>query len=251
MKGQFGTREKLKAFIDPLVAASAIMADNGVILNAVTADKSVQMFAHNTDAGTLIYLTYPKELFDGFTFAATDEKIGIMKLSEFIKYFSVIEDDGVAMDFENNKFSLSYNTEHLSFKTADADLIKEAGKNFKPASMKWFSEVEVDKKFTKLIKAMNVLSNEDCVVVSGSKADSKVTFTVKSSTVDINNFKFEVDAAVTEDFSYPYIKNIFQLILATGSEKIKMSISERLIMFDCANKYSSMKFFLAKKVSKG
>jgi hypothetical protein len=250
MKGQFDTRDKLQAFLSPLQSAATIMHENGVILNAVVADKNVQMFSLNNEVGTLIHLIYNKELFDGFTFGDTDEKIGVLKLAEFIKYLSVIDDDGVNINYQNNKLTLSHNSEALSFKTADPDMIKEAGKTFKSSGITWFTEIEVDKRFTKLLKAMSVLANEDCVFISGDKDKGKVTFTVKSSTVDINNFTFEVDAKVSSNFESPYLKEVLQLVLATSSEKIKLSISERLALFECTNKYSTMKFFVGKKVSK-
>jgi hypothetical protein len=246
MKGTFETGEKITAFITPLKNLGDVMGDSGVVLNVDKEEKTINIYAINSSAGTLIYLKYIGGLFDNFTFADQEEKVGVLKLSEFVRYFSVLDDAGVSLEFEDNLFSIKHDGGALSFKTADPDVIKQAPKTFKGST--WFTEFEIDSRFSKLHKAMNVLANEDCLFVNGVKDTNKVTMTVKSETIDINSFKVAFDNPVVQDFNSHYRKDVLQQIFKTPSESIKVSFADRLAKFECKSKFFEMTYYLAKKV---
>jgi hypothetical protein len=222
------------------------MADCGVVLNVDKEEKTINIYAINSSVGTLIYLKYVGGLFDNFTFADQDEQIGVLKLSEFVRYFSVLDDAGASIEFDNTLFSIKHDGGTLSFKTADPAVINQAPKTFKGST--WLTEFEINSRFSKLHKAMSVLSNEDCLFATGIKNDNKVTMTVKSATVDINSFKVTIDNPVTQDFECLYRKDVLQQILKTPSDSIKVSFSDRLAKFECKSKYYEMTYYVAKKL---
>lgn len=244
MKGTF-TKENLEAFVGPLKSLADVMGEEGVILNILAEEKTVQVFALNNSAGTLVYVKYDPKLFEGFEFADADEKIGLLKVGDLVRYFGVLDESGLQLSFVDKKLSLTHEAGSLSFNTADPDMIQEAPKTFKGAS--WLTEVEVDTKFSKLNKAMGVLAGEDCVFVSGSASKNKVVLNVRNSNVEINSFKLEVAAPVTNDFETAYRKDILQLVFRTPAESIKVSFGERLARFECALKLCNLTYFVAKK----
>lgn len=244
MKGTF-TKENLEAFVGPLKSLADVMGDEGVVLNVLAKEKTVQVFALNNSAGTLVYVKYDPKLFEGFEFADEDEKIGVLKVGDLVRYFSVLDESGVQLSFLDKTLAISHEAGNLSFKTADPDMIQEAPKTFKGAT--WLAEVDVDSKFSKLNKAMGVLAGEDCVFVTGSSSKGKIVLNVRSGNVEMNSFKLEVVAPVTNDFETAYRKDILQLVFRTPAESIKVSFSERLARFECANTLCSLTYFVAKK----
>jgi hypothetical protein len=242
--GNFDSNIKLNAFLEPLKNLSSLMGEEGIILNTSSVDKNIAIYAQNTANGILSHIKYKSDLFDGFKIE-TDEKIGVLKVGEFVKYFSVLDDDNVKIAFTDNTFSISHDLGNLSFRTADASMITEAPKTFKGAG--WFVETEIDqKKFSKLKKAMSVLSNEDSIFVSGVQSTNKVTFTVRSSNVELNTYKLVIDAPVAQDFETAYRKDIWQLILSSNNN-IKASFGQKLVKFDIKTEYSDVIYFVAKK----
>jgi hypothetical protein len=242
-------KEKIKAFCKPLMSLMNTIKDDdgGVILNVDKTTNEITISAKKDSVGTVIFVKYKKDLLEGIEIDK-DEQIGILKLSEFIKYFSVIDDDKTELLFDNNKFVLSNGDANLSFKTADVDMIKEGPKTFKGAS--WYSEVVVDSKFEKLNKAMAALNNEDCVYIEGDKDSGVVTFTVKSSNIEINKFSTKIMSPVTQNFDLPFNKEYFTTALSIPTDSVKLSISERFINVQGETKYFSISYFVAKKTIK-
>lgn len=243
------SKEKIKAFCKPLQSLMSVITDDdgGIILNVDKATNEISISAKKDSIGTVIFIKYNKDLLEGVDIDK-DERIGILKLSEFIKYFTVIDDDKTELVFDNNKFVLSCGDANLSFKTADVDMIKEGPKTFKGTS--WLSELEVDSKFEKLQKAMSVLSNEDCVYLTGNKDDGAITFTVKSSSMEINKFNTKVLTAVSQDFELPFNKEHFISALTIPTDTAKLAIGERFINVQGTTKYFSYSHFVAKKTIK-
>lgn len=242
-------QEKIKAFCKPLVSLMNTIKDDdgGVILNVNKDSGEITISAKKDSVGTVIFVKYKKELFEGAEIDK-DEQIGILKLSEFIRYFTVINDDKTELVFDNNKFTVSSGEDNISFKTADVDMIKEGPKAFKGAS--WFSELIVDSKFDKLNKAMSVLNNEDCVYLEGDKDSGVITFTVKSSNIEINKFSTKIVTPVSQNFEIPFNKEYFTTALSIPTDTVKLSISERFINAQGDTKYFSMSYFVAKKTVK-
>lgn len=243
------SKEKIKAFCKPLQSLMSVITDDdgGVILNVDKTTNEISINAKKDSIGTVIFIKYNKDLLEGVEMDK-DEKIGILKLSEFVKFFSVIDDDKTEMVFNNNEFAISCGDADLSFKTADVDMIKEGPKTFKGAS--WLCELEVDEKFEKLKKAMSVLSNEDCVYLAGDKDDGALTCTVKSSSMEINKFKTKIITTVTQDFDLPFGKDHFMSALSIPTDSVKLAIGERFINVHGTSKYFSYSHFVAKKTIK-
>lgn len=242
-------QEKIKAFCKPLIALMNTIKDDdgGVILNVDKDTNEISISAKKDSVGTVIFVKYKKELFEGAEMDK-DEHIGILKLSEFVKFFSIIADDKTELLFENNKFTVTSGSDDLSFKTADVDMIKEGPKTFKGAS--WFSEIPVDSKFDKLNRAMSVLNNEDCVYIEGDKDSGVVTFTVKSSNIEINKFSSKIMSPVTQNFEIPFNKEYLTTALAIPTDTVKLAISERFINTQGETKYFTISYFVAKKTVK-
>jgi len=243
MKGTFDTTEMISSFIGPLKSLSDVMQDNGVVLNVNAQEKTINVYALNSSLGTLVYLKYVG-LFDNFEFAKADEKIGVLRLGDFVKYFSVLDEAGASIEFVDTVFSINHNSGKMSFKTADPDMIDQAPKSFKGTT--WYNETAVNQSFGKLNKAMNVLANEDCLFVKGT-TDNKIEFTVRSSSVDINSFKIQVDTPVSADFESLYRKDVIQMVFRTPCDSISVSFAERLARFDCKSKNYELTYYVAKK----
>ncbi len=249
MKGIFETKEHVSAFTDPLNSLSKIIED-GVVLNVSAADKTISIYALNGPSGTMVHVTY-KELFNNFDITQ-DEKIGILKIPQMVKYFSILEQEKVNMQFENNVFSLANSLGSVNWKTADSDMIKESPKTLK--AITWWSTVTVDSKttskFKTLLKAMSVLSEEDCVYVKGDKTAGTVTFIVRASGIEINSFTLDIPTQVDADFDTFYRKDVLEKALNTPSDSIMLSFSERMARMECKSKYVDITYYIAKKTSK-
>lgn len=239
-------KEKIRAFTKPISALTSVISDDdgGIIIN-FDKEKKDGLIAVKKDAyGMIILIKYKPELFDNIVIDK-DEKVGVLKLGDFIKYFSIIDDDNTAIEFADNTFNIASNESNFSFKIADTDMIKEGLKNFKGATM--LTELEVDAKFDRLKKAMGVLSTEDCVYIKGSVADSNLAFTVKNSNMEINKFNIKIPATVTKDFESPYNKELLSMAFDLPTDTMKVALAERFISFVGESKYYTISYFIAKK----
>lgn len=240
---------KINHFIKPLQSLASFIKDDdgGIVLNFDKEKLESNIYVKKESDGVLVFVKYKKELLENLEIDK-DEKVGVLKLSDFIKYFSVIDDDKTEISFENNNLSIKTDNADITFKTADTDMISEGLKNFRAVT--WLSEIVIDEKFDKLKKAMNVLGNEDCVYIKGDVSLNKLIFTVKSSSLDINKFTIKIDSQVTKDFELPFNKEYLQIALACPSQTTKLFIGERLICINADNTYSNLTYFIAKKAIK-
>jgi hypothetical protein len=242
-------KDKISSFTKPLNALMQTITndDGGIILNFDQKSKECNVYVKKDSIGTLIFLKYKAALLQDMQIDK-DESIGVMKISDFVKYFSIIDDSKIQMKYENSSFALNGDDSECSFRTADVDMIKEGLKNFKGAT--YFAEIAVDSKFDKLSKAMNVLAEEDCVFIKGSASESTVTFTVRSSGVELNKFCLKVITPVTQDFEIPYNKDILQTALNAPASNIKLSLAERFVSICADCDEFSMTYYIAKKAIK-
>jgi len=243
-KGLFADTTKLSAFIQPLKELAFVMDDTGVVLNISKTDENVVIRAQNTAKGILAYITYKKELFAGFEFGS-DEKIGIHRLADFMKFLSVMEEPGVQVEFQNTCFSISH-ADHgvMSVKTAEPSMIQEAPASFKGTT--WFADVIFDTKFAKLKKAMTALSSEDSVSVVGNSTKNKLTFTVRGSSAELNTYKVEVPVTIKNDFETIYRKDVLQVVLSSANV-FTASFGEKLVRLQSSSEYSDATYYIAKK----
>lgn len=242
-------KEKIRAFTKPLSALTSVVTDEdgGIIINFDKEKKDGLIAVKKDSYGMIIIIKYKPELFENMDID-NNEKVGILKLGDFIKYFSIIDDDATEVVFKDNTFTITSNESDFSFKIADTDMIKEGLKNFKGAAV--LTEMDVDAKFDRLKKAMGVLSTEDCVYIKGSSADSNVAFTVKNSNMEINKFNIKIPATVSSDFDSPYNKELLSLAFGLPTDTLKLSVAERFISFVGESKYYTMSYFIAKKTLK-
>lgn len=247
------TKDKKADFVKVLGAVANFITDEdgGIIINLDKEKSEANIFAKKDSAGTLIFVKYNSPMFSGFTIDQ-DEKVGVMKINDFIKYFSVIDEDKVDISFKDHVFSINGSDKdegsEISFRTADVDLIKEGLKTFKGTT--WFTELVVDEKFDKLKTAIDVLKEEECVFIKGSAQQGTVTFTVKSSGVEINKFMFTLKADVTQDFDTPYSKEYLQNVLRMPTKTVKISVADRFISVAGATDNYSITYYLARKTLK-
>lgn len=245
LQGKFDTLEKLESFLNPLKSLSNLMKDESVVINIDATNKTLNINALNSRA--LCFLKYNKDLFDGFTFNA-DKKIGIMKLQEFVKCLSVIQEEGVQIDFAESIFSVSHSLGSIGFRTADPDMIKEGPSKFKGTT--WYTQFAIDKRFSKLQKAMSVLSSEDTLFISGDSEKAEVTIKIRSSSVELNTFKVIIANPVIQNFETAYTKEVFQMILNSSADSINVSFGEKVAEFVCKSKFCDSIYYLAKKAAK-
>lgn len=241
IKGIFN-KSQISEFLFPIQIVGSILDpkdDGGIILNFDKETKSIAIFTKKQSLGTIIFIKY-KDLIN--TFEVDDEKIGIIKISEFIKYFSVIEDENTEIEFKDNLFSIKDSDSEINFKTADISTINEASKNFKFSD--WYGNIIIDDKFKKLNKAIKLLSNEDYIYIEGK--DNKVSFTVRKSDLDNNKFKCAFDCTITKDFNLIIKKSLFQMATENKCKKINLKFAERFICVECETDFSTITFFVAK-----
>lgn len=246
MKGVFDSTEKIKAFINPIENIVPMMGSEGIVINAILEKKNIGIYAYCKENGFYALINY-KNLFDTFEITK-DEKIGVLKISDFTKYFSVINADAVNVEFVDNNFVITDNDSQFSFKTADASMIREC-----PTRVLNFTscaKIVLDTKFNKLNKAMKVLSvEEDTILITGNKEKGTVTFEVKSQSIDFNKFKLVVPCQVTEDFENIFNKAIFQMVLSSpGETETTLHVNQKALKIECSNKYSDVTYLIAKKV---
>lgn len=246
-------KDKKVDFVKVLGAVANFITDDdgGIIINVDKEKLEANIFAKKDSAGTLIFVKYNPSMFTGFTIDK-DERIGVLKINDFIRYFSVIDEDKVIIKFDNNDFSItgadSGAESSISFRTADVDLIKEGLKSFKGTT--WLSEIIVDEKLDKLKTAMDVLKDEECVFIKGDAKQGTVTFTVKSSGVEINKFKITLAATVSQDFDTPYSKEYLQNVLKMPTKTVKIMVADRFISVYGVTDNYSITYYLAKKTLK-
>lgn len=243
LKGIFKTKTQLDAFVQPLRDLSSVMDENGVVLNVSKDKKTINIYALNKSKGVYAFVSYKKELFDGFNFES-DEKIGIYRLAEFVKFLSVLEESDITIEFKDTIFSVSHELGVMSLKTSDATMIQEAPTSFKGAG--WLSELAIDNRFSKLRKAMSALSNEDSVYVTGSTSKGTITFLVRSASNEANSYKLEIAAKPTQDFETVFGKDMLQNLLSFNTN-FTASFSNRIVQLHSENEFSTSTYFVAKK----
>lgn len=248
-KGSLG-KDKIAAFMKPLSAITSFISDEhgGIVLNVNKEKKeaNVRIVKNNT----LLFVDYTKEIFGNFDITQ-DEKIGILKVPDFIKYFSVINDEKVDLRYEDSSKELfiSSDNSEISFRTADTDIIKEGPSKFGGSS--WVTgDIIIDAKLDKLQKAMSVLAAEECVFIKGSAADSSLSFTVKNSGVALNKFSLKISASVNTDFDAVYNKELLQLAFSLPATEKKFIISSRMMMIEGKTPDYTLTYFIARNTKK-
>ena len=249
MKGVFETKSLISAFTGPLSSLSRVTEEGGITLHVSKADKTINIYALNQPAAIMTNIVY-KDLFTNFEINE-DEKVGILSIPKFIDFFDILDSDKVEINYDSKLNSFSLDGGALGngvFKTADTDLIKDSPKSFKGYA--WVASVEVDPNFAAFRRSLSKLGDEDCVMIVGDKAKGVITFTTRSSSVEINKFVFNVTTKVDADFSTFYSKKIFQDVISTPSEKMTISFADRLIKVESNSKHADIIYYVAKKAAK-
>jgi hypothetical protein len=243
-------KDTIRSFTKPLNALTNLIndEDGGVIVNFDKENKTASISVKKDSSGFVGFVKYKTEAFRDLEIDK-DEKVGILKIGDFIKYLSIVDDDDTKLEYDNNNVGISSGDSEFSFKTADVDMIKDGPKTFK--GFTFIAELPIDEKFEKLKKAISVLSNEDCVYIKGSATDSTITFTVKSSSMEINKFNIKIAAPqVTSDFEIPFNKEYFSNALSIPVDAVKLSLTERFLSVSGETKHYSMAYYIAKKTIK-
>lgn len=241
--------DKLDLFLKPLNALTNIISDDhgGIVINLDKEKLEANIYAKNDSMATLAFIKYKSDMFTGAELDK-DEKIGVLRLADFIKYFSVLDSKEIELFFDNNTFSLTADDSDISFRTADIDMIKEGPKNFKGAS--FIAEIEIDDNFNKIKKAMSALHEENCVFISGKSSENKIVFTVRDGTNELNKYKLKVTTTLSQDFEIVFSKEIFNIAISVPGDKKKLHISERFAMVVGETDLYTMTYFIARKVVK-
>jgi hypothetical protein len=244
IKGIFN-KEQIQEFLYPLQFLNTIIdaksSKSGIIFNFDSINKEINVYVSNMSVGTLVFLKY-KNLLNSFH--VDDEKIGIINISDFIKYFSIIEDDNTEIEFNNNKFYIKDGTSEISFQTADIAMIAEGLKTFK--GQDWIISTEFDEKFDKLQKAMKSMVNEEYLFIKTDSQNKKTNFIVRKKDLDTNNYKTTIDTDVKSDIEIAINKEYFQNASSIKCDSMNFQISDRLINFNCKRKNSEISVFIAK-----
>lgn len=242
IKGLFN-KTQIKEFIYPLNVIANILDpkdDGGIILNFDKDKKDIKIYTKKHSIGTIIFVTY-NDLINNFEI--DNDKLGIINISDFIKYFSIIDDENTEIQFKDNLFSIKDNDSEISFKTADLSTITEFNKNFNFKD--FICEIELDDdKFKKLNKAIKALSSEDYIYIKGK--DNKIFYTIKRKDIDFNTFKWNFDATLKKDFEIIIKKDLYQMATTLNSDKKILKIAERFIMVESIRDNSSISMFVAK-----
>jgi len=242
IKGLFN-KIQIKEFLYPLQVISNILDpkdDGGIILNINKETKEINIFTKKMSIGTILFVKF-KDLLN--TFEITDESIGIINISEFTKYFSVIDDDNTEIEYTDSKFTIKGVDTEICFNTSDISLITESKKEFKFSD--WLCEFVYDEKFSKLEKAIKSFINEDFVYIKGDSINNKLSFTVRKSDLDMNKFKFSIDCPIKKDFQIIAKKDIFNVLTSVNCNNMTIKIAERLFSLECERENSVMTFFVA------
>lgn len=251
MRGTFKSNEELKQFITPLKSVSSLMGDSGLVINfgaKANGQIPVTVSALNQSVGIVIHMVY-KDIFDSFAFKDQNGcKIGVIKIGEFVNLFELFVDGEVEFDFDEDvkSLTLSQHKSKVIYKTADTDLIKQFTKTF--SGTKWFATVPINESFQKFNKAMNVLSAEECIHITGDQESGKVSFCVRNKAMSVNSYSIDIDSQVTESFSSMFNKKILQKILDTNCQTMKISIGERICTVECENEKSTINYYVAKMI---
>ncbi len=227
--GTFDKKENLEAFTNQVKYFIPFAESNGINLEVNDVDKVIKSSLMNKSLGVVIN-TVSKTLYDNFELTA-GQKIGILKLSDFISMFNVFGGAGVNVKFVDNEFEIAdiANPDSVvSFKTADSSLIQECSQ----------------------IRAMSILSNEDVVSMTGNATKNKVTFKVTNSNMSVNTFKLVIDTPVSEDFEVYHRKDMFLNMLKLPIDSKTLSIADRIIKVEYTSPTLDMTVYLAKKTSK-
>lgn len=244
IKGLFN-KVQIEQFLYPLKVLSKILDpkdDGGVILNFDSKTKSVAIYTKKQSQGMYIFIKY-FDLFDAFQI--DDEKIGIIKISDFINYFSVIDDNNTEISFSDNVFYIKDDSSEINFKTADISNIAEGPKNLKTPI--WLSEIKYDSSFDRFEKAMKMFTNEDHIYMTGKSSENKIDFLVRKVDLDNNKFKCSVSSQ-TKDFEMLVKKQLLQTAIDVKSNDIMIKVAERFISVESKTDYFSINFFIAKSL---
>lgn len=237
--------EQLQNFLNPLIALSYLMKSEGIVLN-ISKEKTLSIYALNPAEGFLGAIHYKSKLFSNFNIEENLE-VGIIRLNEFVKFFSILDNkSNVYLEIHNgNKIILRQNgSGEVSYRAADISLIRQAPK--KTPDIKIYSSLDISE-FTKLKKAMAVLSDEDCLFVSGDSEKNKISLNLRSDQVEMNAYKLKIDCPVSENFETIYKKPMWEVVLTLSLGTITANFSDRLVRFDCEDDNVSIKFYVAKK----
>ncbi len=246
IKGIFN-KEQIQEFLYPLQFLNSIIdsksSKSGVIFNFDAETKEINVYVKNAAIGTLVFLKY-KNLLNSFH--VDNDKIGIINVSDFIKYFSIIDDDNTEIEFNGNKFFIKDADSEISFQTADIDMIAEGMKTFK--GQDWLVTTDYDEKFNKLQKAIKSMVNEEYIFIKGEAATKKLHFIVRKKDLDTNNYKTSLDMDIKADIDVAVNKDYFQNVASIKCDSMELKLSDRLINFVCQRKNSEISVFIAKAV---
>lgn len=246
IKGIFN-KEQIQEFLYPLQFLNSIIdsksSKSGVIFNFDAETKEINVYIKNQSISTLVFLKY-KNLLNSFH--VDTEQIGIINISDFIKYFSVIDDDNTEIEFNGNKFFIKDSDSEISFQTADVSMISEGLKTFK--GQDWLVSTDYDEKFNKLQKAIKSMVNEEYIFIKGEAATKKLNVIVRKKDLDTNNYKTSLDVDVKTDFEVAVNKDYFQNAASIKCDSMELRLSDRLVNFVCQRKNSEISVFIAKAV---
>lgn len=244
IKGIFN-KEQIEEFLYPLQVLNTIVdsksSKSGIILNFDSATKEINVYVTNLSMGTVVFVKY-KNLLDSFH--VDNDKIGIINIADFIKYFSIIDDDNTEIEFNANRFLIKDGSSEIAFQTADIEMIKEGLKTFK--GQDWLVSTEFDQKFAKLQKALKSMVNEEYIFIKGDAETKKVNFTVRQKDLDANNYKCALDTEVKSNIELIIKKEYFQNATSIKCDTLNFKISDRLVNFECQRKNSEISIFIAK-----
>lgn len=244
IKGIFN-KDQIQEFLYPLQFLNTIVdsksSKSGLVFNFDAATKEINVYVTNMTLGTVIFLKY-KNLLNSFH--VDDEKIGIINISDFIKYFSIIDDDNTEIEFNANKFYIKDGSSEISFQTADIAMIGEGLKTFK--GQDWLAITPFDDKFDKLQKAMKSMVNEEYLFIKGDSVNKKLSFIVRKKDLDTNNYKTSIDLEIKTDLDLAINKEYFQNASSIKCDTMTFKVSDRLINFNCERKNSEISIFIAK-----
>jgi len=252
MKGSFNGLKDIEKFSSPLKVIGLLMGDNGVNLSFFKDedDNRVAMVpARNKTTGVVIIHKW-KNLFNDFDFDSDDERVGILKVNEFISRLGIFTDEKKEIEIEKTDdgiLTLTQGQSILQFKTSDPELISEGKRKFKGAD--WIGVLDYDERLTSFTNALKVMASEQYIFAKGIKDKGEIVLSVQNKDVQHNAFKIPVDAEVTEDFELVFKKENIQIILSSKPSNIKIRFSDRMMNIHAENDDEESDYFISKVVS--
>lgn len=228
MHGTFKSSKDINGFVTPLKIIGSIVGNGGLIISTNEESNKVSVYAKQN---TSIFIFHDwKKIFDDFTFE--DEEIGIYKIQEFCKIFSLIENKECDFNFDNKSGLVTISQDNMTFTCTTA----EDRRGIKKASgivqnIDYLCDITFDNHFDKFTKALRVYTDEDYVFFTSNIAKNTIEISIKNRTnvrnyfkITLDNIKYNTETDFEVIFKKESLISIFELVNKT----VSISLTEKL-----------------------